>query len=66
MQNIQMTLGSGPGTPEADQTFQTLRARLALAGHVLNPTDPSDGTCTSYVTRWGMARFLEQVGGAHA
>ena len=58
-----------------NKAFQTLRARLALAGHALSRTDASDGTRTYFVSRWGMVRelrtlddvkrFAEQCGVAH-
>lgn len=60
----------------ADKAFLTLRALLALKGYRLHRTTAGDGTVCFYVTRWGMARelrdmpavarFLNQVGGAHA
>jgi hypothetical protein len=60
----------------ADKAFLTLRALLALKGHVLSRTHGDDGPVCFYVTRWGMvrelrdlaevARFLDHVGGAHA
>jgi len=56
--------------------FARLRAHLALKGYSLSRTAASDGPVCFYVTRWGMvrelrdlaavARFLDQVGGAHA
>ncbi len=56
--------------------FATLRAHLALKGYILHRTAADDGPVCFYVTRWGMvralrdltavARFLNQVGGAHA
>lgn len=56
--------------------FATLRAHLALKGYSLHRTTADDGPVCFYVTRWGMARelrdlaavarFLDQVGGAHA
>ena len=56
--------------------FATLRAHLALKGYSLHRTAADDGPVCFYVTRWGMARelrdlaavarFLDQVGGAHA
>ena len=56
--------------------FATLQALLALKGYSLSRTAASDGPVCFYVTRWGMvrelhnlaavARFLDQVGGAHA
>ena len=56
--------------------FATLRAHLALRGYSLSRTAASDGPVCFYVTRRGMARelrdlaavarFLDQVGGAHA
>lgn len=64
------------GDLDADRkAFQTLRARLALAGHALSRTDSSDGPCSYFVTRWGMVRelrdldavkrFAAQVGASH-
>ena len=56
--------------------FATLRANLALKGYSLSRTAASDGPVCFYVNRWNMARelrdlaavarFLDQVGGAHA
>ena len=60
----------------ADKAFLTLRALLALKGHVLHRTHGDDGPVRFYVTRWGLARelpdiaavraFAEQVGATHA
>ena len=61
MQNIQMTAGSGPATSETDKTFQTLRARLALAGHVLNRSDPSDGKRTYFVSSCNLVHELRTL-----
>lgn len=59
-----------------DKRFATLRAHLALKGYSLHRTAADDGPVCFYVTRWGMARelrdlaavarFLDQVEGAHA
>jgi hypothetical protein len=60
----------------ADKAFATLRALLALKGHVLSRTHGDDGPVRFYVTRWGLVRelrdieavraFAEQVGATHA
>ena len=60
----------------ADKVFLTLRALLALKGHVLHRTHGDDGPVRYYVTRWGLVReladiaavraFAEQVGATHA
>ena len=60
----------------ADKTFLTVRALLALKGHVLHQTHGDDGPVRFYVTRWGLVReladiaavrvFAEQVGATHA
>lgn len=60
----------------ADKAFLTLRALLALKGHVLSRTHDDDGPVRFYVTRWGLVRelrdiaavraFAEQVGATHA
>lgn len=60
----------------ANKAFVTLRALLALKGHVLHRTHGDDGPVRFYVTRWGLARelpdiaavraFAEQVGATHA
>ena len=60
----------------ADKPFLTLRALLALKGHVLSRTHGDDGPVRFYVTRWGLVRelrdvaavraFAEQVGATHA
>lgn len=57
-----------------DKAFQTLRARLALAGHSQSGTDARDGCRRYLVSRWGMVRelryfdaveaFAKQAGGA--
>lgn len=55
------------GDPSAqDKCFQTLRARLALAGHVLRRSNSSDGPSTYYVTRWGLIRELRDLGAVEA
>jgi hypothetical protein len=74
-------LGSGDSADCAasaadDKAFFTLRAQLALKGHVLSRTRPEDGPVRYYTTRWGHAReldnldqvsaFAEQVGAKHA
>ena len=56
--------------------FLTLRALLALKGHVLSRTHGDDGPVRFYVARWGLVRelpdiatvraFAEQVGATHA
>ena len=58
-----------------DKAFSTLVAQLALQGHTLTRSNPSDGMVSYYVTRWGMVRslpdldtvkaFVRQIGGAH-
>jgi hypothetical protein len=60
----------------AAKAFYTLRALLALKGHVLCRTHGDDGPVRYYVTRWGLVRelpdiaavraFAEQVGAIHA
>jgi hypothetical protein len=60
----------------ADKAFFTLRALLALKGHVLSRTHGDDGPVRFYVTRWGLVRelrdiaavraFAEQVGATNA
>lgn len=59
-----------------DKAFITLRALLALKGHVLSRSHGDDGPVRFYVTRWGLVRelrdiaavraFAEQVGATHA
>lgn len=68
-------LNSATGA-HADKAFLTLRALLALKGHVLSRTHGDDGPVRFYVTRWGLVRelpdiaavraFAEQVGATHA
>jgi hypothetical protein len=63
-------------TAYVGKQFATLRAQLALKGYGLSRTDGADGPVFFYVGRWDMvrelrdlaavARFLDQVGGAHA
>ena len=72
-QNEPRNSATGAG---ADKTFLTLRALLALKGHVLSRTHGDDGPVRLYVTRWGLVRelpdiaavraFAEQVGATHA
>jgi len=60
----------------ADKAFLTMRALLALNGHILSRTHGDDGPVRFYVTRWGLVRelrdiaavraFAEQVGATHA
>jgi hypothetical protein len=62
-------------TAAENKAFQTLRARLARAGHALSRTDADDGARSYFVSRWGMVRelrtlddvqrFAEQVGVTH-
>ena len=59
----------------ADKRFATLRAQLAMNGHVLHRTAATDGAVSYYAHKWGMVRhftdlnafatFAAQVGGAH-
>lgn len=61
---------------DEDKRFATLRALLALKGHVLSRTHGDDGPVRFYVNRWGPVRelpditavraFAEQVGATHA
>ena len=61
---------------QADKAFGTLRALLALKGHVLSRTHGDDGPVRFYVTHWALVRelrdiaavraFAEQVGATHA
>lgn len=48
-------------TSAEDKAFQTLRARLALAGHVLSRTHDGDGPVRFYVTRWNLIRELRDL-----
>ena len=41
--------------------FNTLRARLALAGWALNSTAVGDGSVTYLASRWGMTRYLASL-----
>ena len=57
-----------------NKEYDTLRALLALRGHTLHRTSPSDGPVCYYAERWGQVRFLPtfedarqflvQIGGA--
>ena len=61
---------------EADKAFTTLRATLALRGFELHIVGDGEGGVAYMVHRWtqsrtlpdlaAVARFLDQVGGAHA
>jgi len=72
-QNEPANSATGAG---ADKAFATLRALLALKGHVLSRTAADDGSVCFHVTRWGLVRelrdlaavraFAEQVGASHA
>ena len=72
-QNEPRNSATGAG---GDKAFLTLRALLALKGHVLSRTAASDGPVCFYLARWGMVRelrdfaavhaFAEQVGTTHA
>lgn len=63
-------------TTDDGKRFATLRALLALKGHVLSRTHGDDGPVRFYVTRWGLVRelpdiaavraFAEQVGATNA
>ena len=50
----------------ADKAFLTLRALLALKGHVLSRTQGDDGPVRFYVTRWGLVRELRDVAAVRA
>jgi len=52
MQNIQMTAGSGPSTPEADKTLNTLQARAPECGCSLIKLEAD----TSLLSRWGLSK----------
>lgn len=72
LQQDQHTRRRGDSSAE-EKAFQTLRARLAQAGHALSRMNAGDGPSTYYVTRWGQVRelcdlgavaeFAKQVGG---
>lgn len=65
-----------PTGQRADKAFKTMTATLALQGHILTRSNPSDGPVTYYVTRWGLVRhlptlddvkaFVRQIGGHDA
>lgn len=44
-----------------DKAFQTLRARLALAGQTLSRSNGDDGPVRFYVTRWNLIRELRDL-----
>lgn len=50
----------------ADKAFVTLRALLALKGHVLSRTHGDDGPVRFYVTRWGLVRELRDIAAVRA
>jgi hypothetical protein len=72
----QIEPGNSATGAHADKAFLTLRALLALQGHVLSRTHGDDGPVRFYVTRWGLVRerrdiaavraFAEPVGAIHA
>lgn len=49
-----------------DKAFLTLRALLALNGHVLSRTHGDDGPVRFYVARWGLVRELRDIAAAYA
>ncbi len=71
---LENTLHPNHTTDSHEKEFATLRAKFALAGHVLSRSNPTDGHAVYFSTRWGMCRefrdliavatFLEQIGGA--
>lgn len=52
-----MTHNTDPAT-FADKHFHTLRAALALHGHVLRRTAATDGEVSYYAHKWGMVRHF--------
>ena len=50
----------------SDKAFLTLRALLALKGHVLSRTHGDDGPLRFYVTRWGLVREFPDFPSVHA
>ena len=50
----------------AEKAFLTLRALLALQGHVLSRTHGDDGPLRFYVTRWGLVREFPDFPSVHA
>lgn len=50
----------------ADKALLTLRALLALKGHVLSRTHGDDGPVRFYVTRWGLMRELRDIAAVRA
>ena len=55
-----------PTGQRADKAFKTIAATLALHGHILTRSNPSDGPVTYYVTRWGLVRNLPDLDVVHA
>ena len=45
-------------TTDQEKQYATLRAQLALHGHALHRTSPTDGTVTYYAERWRLVRYL--------
>ena len=62
-QNEPRNSANGAG---ADKAFLTLRALLALKGHVLSRTHGDDGPVRFYVTRWGLVRELPDIAAVRA
>lgn len=50
-----------PTGQRSDKAFATLAAQLALHGHGLARSDPSDGPVRYYATRWGMVHELPDL-----
>ena len=50
-----------PRPAGADNTFNNLAARFALAGHTLTRSNPADGAGMYYTARWGMSRALPDL-----
>lgn len=45
----------------SDQTYATLAAQYALAGHALVRSDRADGPVSYYATRWGSVKVLRDL-----
>ena len=62
-QNEPRNSATGDG---ADKAFLTLRALLALKGHVLSRTNGNDGPLRFYFTRWELVRELPDIAAVRA
>ena len=62
LQEVAQSVSLNSATSIADdKAFQTLRARLALAGQTLSRSNGDDGPVRFYVTSWNLIRELRDL-----